>query len=230
MLDVAAGLAEVRSRIAGAAAGVGRTDGITLVAVSKSVPLHAVRAAYAAGQRVFGENRVQEGAEKRETLQQGTWHLVGHLQTNKVRRAVQTFDVVQSVDSARLARKLHDAALSREVPLPVLLEVNVAGEASKSGFLPQAVEQVLPELLGLNALQLRGLMTVAPLVPDPDDVRWVFRDLRELRERLSRRFGLESFDQLSMGMSDDFEVAVEEGATIVRIGRAIFGERPPARG
>lgn len=226
-MDVAANLAAVRDRMERARSRAGREDPVTLIAVTKGVSPENVRVACDAGQRVFGENRVQEGAEKREAVHQGTWHLVGHLQTNKVRTAVQTFDLVQSVDSLRLAQRLHGVSLMRGSRLPVLLEVNVAGEASKSGFSPASLEEAAPELLKLGALDLQGLMTVAPLAPDPADVRWVFRELRLLRDRLAATFAMDGLSQLSMGMTADFEVAIQEGATMVRIGRAIFGERPP---
>ena len=203
---------------------------MTLVAVTKTFPVEAIRSAAAAGQRVFGENRVQEGVAKifklRDELPEVQWHLIGHLQTNKVKAAVQVFSLIESVDSLRLASRLDRYAGAAGKRLPILLEVNVAGEASKSGFAPDGLPLVVGQILGLPNLEVSGLMTVAPLVSDPEDARWVFRSLRALRERLRAQFPLEEFPELSMGMSDDFEVAVEEGATMVRIGRALFGERP----
>jgi len=227
--DIATRLARVRDDIEGAAARSGRTGGaITLVAVSKTVPIERVTDAYAAGQRVFGENRVQEGVAKieasRASMPDAEWHLVGHLQTNKAKSALQLFTLLQSVDSRRLAGVLNTHALRLGIRLPVLLEVNVAGESSKSGFSVDAVKTELPALLTLPQLEIRGLMTVAPLVSNAEDVRCVFRALRELRDEVQDRFP--QVRALSMGMSDDFRVAIEEGATMVRIGRALFGERP----
>lgn len=192
------------------------------MAVSKGVPTEAVAAAYAAGQRDFGENRVQEAAAKILALAaQGVrprWHLVGHLQTNKVKTALGLFAIIHSVDSVRLAE-----AISRRAsgPVPILIEVNVAHEASKFGFSPDDVEAALKSITVLPHLDVQGLMTVAPQVDDPEAVRPIFRQLRTLRDRLGLR-------ELSMGMTDDFEVAVEEGATMVRVGRAIFGPRQEA--
>lgn len=203
---------------------------VALVAVSKTMPPERVREAYHAGQRLFGENRVQEAVEKMEALQSDigpdlTWHLIGHLQSNKVKPAVQHFALIESVDSVRLAKRLDRQAEAEGRRLPILLEVNVAGEDTKSGFAVDEPQNEIPELLRLDHIDLRGLMTVAPLVSDPEAVRPVFRRLRQLREQLSVRFELAGFTQLSMGMSGDFEVAIEEGATIVRVGRALFGER-----
>ena len=189
-----------------------------MVAVAKGFPPEAVREAYAAGLRHFGENRVQEAAAKRPLLADLdiTWHLVGHLQTNKVKKALQLFDIVHSLDSLPLAQELSRRA---QGPLPVLLEVNVAGEASKFGLAPEQVPAAAQAIARLPHLELVGLMTVAPMASDPEEVRPVFRRLRELAQALG-------LPHLSMGMSDDFEVAVEEGATMVRLGRAIFGPRP----
>jgi pyridoxal phosphate enzyme (YggS family) len=218
--DIAANLAAVRRRIAAAAERAGRDPAeVRLVAVSKTLPAEAVLAACEAGQTVFGENRVQEAAVKVPALAVAgmtpSWHLIGHLQTNKARSALDLFAIIESVDSLHLAR-----ALSRRAPAgyPVLIEVNVAGEASKSGFVMAEVEAAIPAIRALPNLDVRGLMTVAPYANDAEDVRPVFRSLAEL----GRRFELPS---LSMGMSNDFEVAIEEGATIVRVGTAIFGQR-----
>jgi hypothetical protein len=166
-----------------------------------------------------GENRVQEAAAKIVALRglPVTWHLVGHLQTNKAKTALELFDIIHSVDSLHLAQVL--SRPDRSEPLPILLEVNAAGEASKFGFPPAEVAAAAQVVARLPHLDLRGLMTVAPFVSDPETVRPVFRELRRLRDALGLR-------ELSMGMTDDFEVAIEEGATLVRIGRAIFGERP----
>jgi pyridoxal phosphate enzyme (YggS family) len=195
------------------------------------MPVSRILEAYEAGQRLFGENRVQEGVEKVETLRGQApdvrWHLIGHLQSNKVKAAVEHFDVLESVDSLRLAEKLDERAALRDRRLPVLLEVNVAGEESKSGFSVAALRQDWPGLFQLRHLDVCGLMTVAPLAADPEAVRPVFRALRELRDELRDTSGRTELRELSMGMSGDFEVAIEEGSTIVRVGRAIFGDRPP---
>jgi PLP dependent protein len=159
-------------------------------------------------------------------MPQGEWHLIGHLQTNKVRMAVRGFTLIESVDSLRLAHKLDREAELALRKLPILLEVNVAGEETKSGFDPERLRASIPELKQLSHLELRGLMTVAPLSADAEDTRWVFRRLRELRDAIRDRFDLSVLSELSMGMSNDFRVAIEEGATMIRIGRAIFGERP----
>ena len=211
-------LALVQERIARAAERAGRSPvEVTIVAVSKSFPAEAVEEAAAAGIAHIGENRVQEAAAKIPSLRHlsVTWHMVGHLQTNKAKTALDLFDMIQSVDSLHLAEALSRRA---ERPVPVLLEVNVAGEASKFGLSPQEVLQTAEAVARLPHLDVCGLMTIAPLVSDPEEVRPVFRELRRLRDALG-------LAELSMGMTDDFEVAIEEGATLVRIGRAIFGER-----
>ena len=214
---VAENIASVRRRVAEAAGRAGRDpESVQLVAVSKGMSAAAVQAAQAARQRVFGENRVQEALPKIEALAPVglQWHLIGHLQRNKV-SAAAAFTMIESVDSLRLAQ-----ALDRTLPQPcrVLLEVNVSGEAAKWGFRPEDLEAALAAIRALPRLQVEGLMTVAPLVTDPEAVRPHFRTLC----RLGEAHGLGS---LSMGMSHDFEVAIEEGATSVRIGRAIFGAR-----
>ncbi len=229
MSDVAGRLRHVAESIADIAAAGGRSDSVSLVAVTKTVPVDSIREAYDAGHHLFGENRVREASDKIEllagTMQDARWHLIGHLQTNKARMAVRLFSVVQSVDSLRLATKLDAEAVRAGIRLPVLLEINIAGESAKSGFLIDRFRASIVELLTLPGLELRGLMTIAPLVDDPEDVRWVFRSLRELRDSVRDRFEIDGFTELSMGMTNDYEVAVKEGATIVRLGRAIFGER-----
>ncbi len=224
--------ADVLSRIAAACERVGRdASEVTLVAVSKTVPVERLRAALEAGLDVLGENRVQEAAAKVPVVPGATWHLVGGRQSNKARRAVELFDVIESVDSVDLARRVDRLAaeLRPGRPLPVLLQVNVDEDPSKSGFDPAAIERALPELLALPALSVAGLMTIGRLAGGPGAARATFRALRALSERLrAAEPGLGP--ALSMGMSDDFETAVEEGATIVRVGRALFGERPTARG
>jgi pyridoxal phosphate enzyme (YggS family) len=220
MSEIADRLARVRARIVVACERADRDPGdVTLVAVSKTHPAAAICEAYEAGQRHFGENRVQEGAAKIDELRasgiDATWHLLGHLQTNKVKAAIERFDILHGVDSERLAEEISERA---ELPVKVFLEVNVAGEATKHGISPEAVQTTVDALRVLPNVDLIGLMTVAPMVDDPEDVRPVFRRLRELRDGC----GLHG---LSMGMTDDFEVAIEEGATVVRVGRAIFGPR-----
>jgi len=219
---VAERIALVRDRVALAAERSGRSPAeVTIVAISKFFPTQAIEEAAAAGIAHIGENRVQEAAAKVSSLRHlpVTWHMIGHLQTNKAKTALELFDIIQTVDSLRLAETLSRRA---ERPIPVLLEVNVAGEASKFGLSPQDIPETAEAVARLPHLDLRGLMTMAPLVSDPEEVRPVFRELRRLRDALG-------LAELSMGMTDDFEVAIEEGATLVRIGRAIFGERYPLR-
>ncbi len=223
-----------QTRIATAARRSGRPAGaVTLVAVTKTLPASVVAEANQSGLVVFGENRVQEGAAKRAEVQlPGTrWELIGHLQTNKVASALSSFDRIQSVDSLRLARAISERAARGEREFPVLLEVNVAGEASKSGFSPDEILAAAPQVLALPRLRVEGLMTVAPIVERAEEVRPIFARLRELRDQL-RTVSPSALDggwaELSMGMSDDFEVAIEEGATLVRLGRVLFGQRPAA--
>lgn len=213
-------LAAVRSRVEAACARAGRDPSeVTIVAVSKSFGADAVLELYRAGQRHFGENRVQEAARKiPEVARAGAapvWHLVGHLQTNKAAAALRLFAILHSVDSLKLAEAIARRAAR---PVDILLEVNVAREPQKYGFAPEEVSGAVRAIARLPNLNLRGLMTVAPLVENPEDVRPVFRTLRELRDA-------NGLADLSMGMTNDFEVAVEEGATLVRVGRALFGER-----
>ncbi len=200
---------------------------VTLVAVSKTVPAEALRDAVAAGLDLLGENRVQEGVAKAAEVAGARWHLVGPLQSNKARRAVEVFDMIQSVDSVELAQRLD--RIAREVRpgtrYPVLLQVNVDDDPAKAGFAPGALAAALDSFVGLDALDVRGLMTIGRLVERPEDARSTFRSLRATSERL-RGSGAPIGPDLSMGMTDDFELAIEEGATIVRVGRALFGERP----
>ena len=219
---------EVLERIAAAAARVGRDPGeVTLVAVSKTHPAAVVQAAIEAGLTVLGENRVQEAVEKVQGTTGGTWHLIGPLQGNKARRALETVDVIESLDSVELARRLD--RLAGEVRpgrrFPVLLQVNVADDPAKAGFTPDEVRAAIGELLDLPNLQVDGVMTIGRLVDAAEAARPTFVALRELAQELRARDGRLG-PHLSMGMTDDFEVAVEEGATIVRVGRALFGERP----
>ena len=201
---------------------------MSLLAVSKTHPAETVRAAARAGQTLFGENRVAEGIAKIEALAGElpalSWRLIGPLQTNKVRAALQWFSMVESLDRERLAMRLEAALPDGSPPYPVLIEVNVGGESSKSGVSPGEVETLAGAVLARGRLDVRGLMTVPPFDADPEAARAHFRRLREIRDRLAGRFG-RSFPELSMGMSHDFEVAVEEGATEVRVGTALFGTR-----
>ncbi len=227
--ELADARARVLERIAGACARAGRLPSeVTLVAVCKTVPVARVRAAVAAGLRVLGENRVQEGAAKRPLVPGAAWHLVGPIQANKARRAVETFDVLEAIDSIAIARRVD--AIVRELgrpAVPVFLQVNVDRDPAKAGFLPDGAGEALPELVGMAGIHVAGLMTIGRFAAAPDGARATFVALRRLSERLRAaepRLGA----SLSMGMTDDFEVAVEEGATHVRVGRALFGERPPA--
>lgn len=226
MSDLAANLERIRHNIAAACARAGRApDTVQLMAVSKGQPPEAVAAAAALGIELFGENKVQEGKAKRPLCPgRLRWHLIGHLQSNKCRDALQHFDCLQGVDRLELARELQRWAEKLSLRKPILLEVNVAGEASKFGFSP---ERLLAEVQAINALprlELRGLMTLAPWTPEPEKVRPVFRRLRELKEACEQILGA-PLPELSMGMSGDYEVAIEEGATLVRIGTALFGPR-----
>jgi PLP dependent protein len=231
-MSISENIAAVRERIANAARHARRSrEEITLMAVSKTQPVERIRKAYNAGLIVFGENRIQEFAGKIESLQDlpnAQWHLIGHLQTNKAAKAAEFFCAVDSVDSLKLAEKLDAAARSLGKKLDLLVEINVGGETAKSGVAPDspALEELLIAAPRLEALAFRGLMTVPPFTEDPEGARPYFRRLRELRDTIAGR-GLPAvtFDQLSMGMSHDFEIAIEEGSTCVRVGTAIFGER-----
>ena len=227
MTDVAANVARVRERIAAAARRSGRrAEEVTLVAVTKGVDLPRILAAVTCGVTDFGENRVQEAVPKiTASRAQGLrtrWHMVGHLQRNKARAAVQVFEVVHSVDSAALAAALSQRAAASGRVVEALVQVNVAREPQKFGVAPNALPSVLRATAGMPALRMIGLMTVAPRSDDPQVARTVFRRLRELRDDMARVGAAPSLMHLSMGMSDDFEIGVEEGATLVRIGRALF--------
>jgi len=234
-MAISESIAEVRERIATAARRARRKpDDIVLMAVTKTQPPERIREAYEAGQRLFGENRVQEFAAKAGALLDlgaAEWHMIGHLQTNKATKAVELFRAVDSVDSLKLAEKLDAAARTLGKKLDVLVEINVGGEAAKSGIAPgsRELEELLLAAPRLESLVFRGLMTVPPFTDGPQGARPYFRKLRELRDTIAGR-GLPaiSMDQLSMGMSHDFEVAIEEGSTCVRVGMAIFGERTKA--
>ena len=233
--DLAGNIGRVRERVAEAAARSGRRpEAVTIVAVTKGVEPERIAEAVAAGISDLGENRVQEAAAKVAAvsgwngLPAVRWHMVGHLQRNKVRQAASLFSVIHSVDSEHLAADLSARTHSGPHPsIDILLQVNVAGEAHKFGVAPRQAASILREIAGLSGLRVVGLMTIAPQTDDQETVRPIFRRLRELGDEL-RSSGIagEEFTHLSMGMTDDFDVAVEEGATMVRIGRAIFGERP----
>jgi PLP dependent protein len=232
-MSIADNIAGVRERIFAAAGRAGRNpDSVALMAVSKTVEPDRIRQAYEAGIRVFGENRVQEFGDKATSLKELTeaeWHLIGHLQTNKGKKAVELFHAVDSVDSLRLAEKLHQAAQQAGKVLPVLIEINVGGEQSKSGVAAdsQEFEELLWGMQQFDKLQVFGLMTIPPYTDDPEGARPYFRVLRELRDAIAaRKLSGIRMDRLSMGMSHDFEVAIEEGSSCVRVGTAIFGERP----
>jgi hypothetical protein len=222
-------VAQVRERIAAAGRRSGRgPDDVKLVAISKTFPPESIRAAYAAGLRDFGENRVQEAAAKQPALSDLsiTWHLVGHLQTNKAKAARELFHWVHSVDSFRLAQKLDQTTASGGGRLPVLLEVNLGGEESKAGVGESEITQLAEQISQLATLEVRGLMVIPPFFDNPEQVRPYFRRLRELAQAIgAKNIANVSMRELSMGMSHDFEVAIEEGATIIRVGTAIFGAR-----
>jgi len=247
-VDIAANLAHVRTRIEAAARHAGRDPAeVTLVAVTKTHPVEVVQAAYQAGIRHFGENRVEEGrlkipafnawrAGEPDVSQPPTWHMIGHVQSRKAADALAHFSIIHSVDSLKLAERLNRLAERDNLaPMPVLLECNLAGEASKYGFgLSQWQQEketrteffdVVRRTLELPRLRLQGLMTMAPIVAEPELARPIFIALRALRDALTEEFPDVEWRHLSMGMTDDFEVAIEEGATLVRIGRAIFGPR-----
>lgn len=225
---------DLRARVAAAALRGGRAESdVRIMAVTKTISAHLIRDAYALGFRLFGENRVQEAQSKISQVEMpgAVWELIGHLQTNKAARAVQLFSRVQSVDSVHLAETLNRQALAQNRVLPVLLEVNVAREKSKTGFSPADLTGAATEIARFPHLRPEGLMTVAPLVSDPEDVRPIFRELRALLRTLREHVPLASgaeWKELSMGMTDDFEVAIEEGSTLIRVGRGLFGARPPA--
>ncbi|MFQ5694526.1 MAG: YggS family pyridoxal phosphate-dependent enzyme [Terriglobia bacterium] len=228
-VSLSANLGRIQERMAAACRRVGRSGPVTLVAVSKTVPAERIAEAYRAGVRHFGENRVQEFEEKHRllTLPSALWHLVGHLQTNKAKRAVELFERVDSVDSLRLAEKLAAAARAAGRTLPVLLQVRLGEEQTKHGVRPEELPALAERIASLSSLGVKGLMALPPFREDPEEVRPYFRRLRELADSLAGRCmpGV-GMGVLSMGMSHDFEVAIEEGATEVRLGTALFGPRP----
>jgi pyridoxal phosphate enzyme (YggS family) len=222
--EIARRYRQVKERIGQACARARRpAESVRLVLAGKTNPPAALRAAYAAGAREFGENYVQEAVAKRTALadlKDIRWHLIGHLQSNKARTAAETFDMIQTLDRARLAAAI--ARIRARPAMPMLIEVNIAGEPSKSGVAPERLEALIEASRGL--VDLRGLMAIPPAAEAPEAGRRWFAELRDLRDRMRARSGLE-LPELSMGMTDDFAIAIEEGATIVRVGRAVFGER-----
>ncbi len=227
MTDIEENLKQVRTNIERALEKAGRdARDVTLIAVSKTHPAEAVREVMHAGHLIFGESRVQEARAKIPLLPSNArWHFIGHLQKNKIRNALPLFELVHSVDSLELAESIDGAAGKLGLHPRVLLEINVAGEASKYGFSTDSLRETLGQLTSLERVQIEGLMTIAPYSTDPEDSRRYFAALRDLRDSIedSEQIGLPT---LSMGMSGDFEVAIEEGATMVRIGTSIFGSRP----
>ena len=226
MSSIAESLDRVREQIASAAAKSGRsTDDVELVAITKTHPAEKVREAIEAGQTLFGESRVQEARAKIPDLPSNIrWHFVGHLQKNKVRQALPLFEMIHSVDSLVLAQDINRIAEDEGSYPRVLLEVNVAGEGSKFGFAPDQLREQIGALLVLPRLSIEGLMCIPPLAVESEDSRKFFVEVRELRDSLEKEFSLK-LPQLSMGMTQDFSIGVEEGATLVRVGTAIFGER-----
>ena len=227
-------LASVRERVAAACARAGRAaDEVEIIAVTKTHGPEVVRDAWENGLRIMGENRVQEAAAKiPECVSGPEWHLIGHLQKNKIRHALELFTTIHSVDTLKILDQIIRVADEVGARPSILLEVNVSGESSKFGLRPEAVPEVVERAMSSSSVTLEGFMTMAPIVPDPELARPVFARLRECRDKWERDFGA-SFPRLSMGMTGDFEVAIEEGATWVRIGTALFGDRPkwkPAAG
>ena len=232
-MTIASNLAAIHERIARAARRAGRNaSDVALMAVSKTQPAAKIIESYEAGQRLFGENRVQEFAEKvtaLASLHDADFHMIGHLQSNKAAKAAEVFHAIDSLDSAKLAERLNAAAEKFGKTLDVLIEINVGGEEAKSGIAPDSseLERILAGTPTWTNLRVRGLMTVPPFTENPEAARPYFRHLRELRDKLAaRNLPAVQLNQLSMGMSHDFEVAIEEGSTCVRIGTAIFGDRP----
>ena len=231
--SVARRLALIRERVAEAALRKGRRpEEIKILGASKAQPPEKIREAVEAGLEILGENYVQEAEKKKALLSDlpVSWHLIGYLQKNKARKALQLFDLIQTVDRPEIAQRLSRLAQEMERTLPVFIEVNVGGEETKAGILPEKVPDLVRLIKDLPALDLQGLMTIPPYSPDPEDSRKFFRKLRELKEQVEDFYELKHPLELSMGMSHDYEVAVEEGATLVRIGTALFGPRPPKGG
>jgi PLP dependent protein len=231
MSSIAENLERVREQIANAATNSGRSaDDVELVAITKTHPAEKVREAVEAGQTLFGESRVQEARAKIPELSSNIrWHFVGHLQKNKVRQALPLFEVIHSVDSLALAQDINRIADEEGLYPRVLLEVNVAGEGSKFGFAPDDLRKQMESLLTLARLSIEGLMCIPPLAVESEDSRKFFVEVRELRDSLEKEFNMK-LPQLSMGMTQDFPIGIDEGATLVRVGTAIFGERRARKG
>jgi pyridoxal phosphate enzyme (YggS family) len=229
-MDLAANLNSLQQRIALACTRAQRDPAsVTLLPVTKSHPPEIVNEAVQIGLTLFGENKVQEAKAKIPLCSNRLrWHMIGHLQSNKCRDAVELFAMIQSVDSLHLAEEINRRADQAAKTMPVLIEVNVAGEASKFGYRPEQLLAELPQLNALKRLEIQGLMTVPPWAPEAETVRPLFRQMRELKTQCEQKLGI-PLPHLSMGMSGDFEVAIEEGATLVRIGTALFGPRTPAK-
>ena len=226
MSQISDNLINIHSRIQDAAHRVGRQlSDVRLVAVSKTYPPAVIQEAWNAGQHVFGENRVQDALPKiAELPAEAEWHFIGHLQSNKIRKALPAFTLIHGVDNLELAQQISRIAVEMGLTANILLEINVSGESSKFGFSPTDLRQNLEDLLCLPNIRINGLMTMAPYSEDPETARPVFSKLRILRDELAAKTG-QALRELSMGMSGDFEVGIEEGATIVRIGSSIFGHR-----
>ncbi len=227
MMSVAENLQGIRERIERAAARSHRNaEDITLIAVTKTVAAERINEAIQAGVEIIGESRIQEAMDKRENIRPVSWHMIGHLQTNKVKYAVRIFDMIQSVDSIHLAREINKRCASADRKMPVLIEINTSGEESKYGCAPGKAPELVHAISEMKNLQIRGLMTIGLFSDDPDVVRPCFVSLRQLAERITEmKIPGVGMDILSMGMSSDFELAIEEGSTMVRIGSAIFGAR-----
>ena len=225
-MNIAENLDSIQQRIAAACTRAGRdVNSVTLLAVSKSHPPETIRAAVESGQIYFGENKIQEAKAKIPLCPgKARWQFIGHLQSNKVRDAVELFEMIQGVDSLAIAQEISKRAVQASKTMPILIEVNVAGEASKFGYAPEKLLAELNELNALPKIEIHGLMAIPPFTPVAEKARPYFKKLRELKVECEKILGA-PLPQLSMGMSGDFEVAIEEGATMVRVGTALFGER-----
>ncbi|MBI4764416.1 MAG: YggS family pyridoxal phosphate-dependent enzyme [Deltaproteobacteria bacterium] len=226
MSNLTQSIAEVEERISAACLRAGRKrEEIRLIAVTKTVPVERIQTALQEGLTYFGENYIQEAQKKIEVLSQGTWHFIGHLQKNKARQAVKFFSMIETLDSPALAQELNRQALQAGKTIEALIQVNEAGESSKSGLPPDRIPLLIKESKAWSALRLRGLMTIPPYDPDPEKSRPWYRSLFQWRAEWQAQFPSVDLNHLSMGMSHDFEVAIEEGATIIRVGTALFGPR-----
>lgn len=224
-MNIKDNILRVKERIEKAKEKVGRKDSIYILGATKGVLHHKIRQAYEAGIQLFGENRIQEAIPKIEKLSDLNieWHFIGHLQKNKVKAAIENFSLIQSIDSIGLAKRLQQIAQIEEKIVPILIEINIGGEETKYGLKVEELAQFIEELVKFENLKLKGIMSIPPYNPDPEKVRVHFKEMYKIYEKLSSIFT--SIEYLSMGMSEDFEVAIEEGSNMVRIGRAIFGER-----